>query len=418
MYDAAITDEQSAHSLVELLPYSKDIQLSSLVGRIRVLHVLIFICQSAQAAIRCFLAKEYNNFDAQVSENLCQIRAYQLIQLIQNEDNNNELLVLSKHLDEILKKQIALLDEYKSYQNKRPSCYIKNIDQSLSLLDWMIINEFNLLLTDRDYFLIQTFILSKYKTLGLYETSYIMDYDRLCLDLKIPSKTYIEKVIHCFQRNISKQSCKFIFQLLTYVNINKYHMYLLNALYFNDEVGRHVIACYEVTKIILQHLFVSKNDIKIKVFRLSETEKDSFEFILKPNIVKNTYVYNPNETNVDGGGLMIFTGIVNYKNKINESKISYIKRFLEEGFENIILANMAQHPQYSGRQLSDKKENPYHGLILDEYQENSSDFLHESQEKFCSHKETSKKIGCCSENSSLFLLTHVRCEPSKNNLDS
>ena len=72
------------YSIRDLLPYTEDTLINSLKERIRTMQLLEFLYTSAQDAVHAFLAKKYNEFDAQVSENLCQIRAYQLMYLLDN----------------------------------------------------------------------------------------------------------------------------------------------------------------------------------------------------------------------------------------------------------------------------------------------------------------------------------------------
>ena len=74
--------EEKYYILSNLLPYAQNMLLTSLGEKIRVLRLLEFFCHSALDALHAFFAKAYNKFDAQVSENLCQIRACQLLKTI------------------------------------------------------------------------------------------------------------------------------------------------------------------------------------------------------------------------------------------------------------------------------------------------------------------------------------------------
>lgn len=388
-----------------LLPYSNKITLTSLKEKIRVLQVLIFLCKMANNAIQSFIAFKLNDFDAQVSENLCQIRAYQLLLFVGSDFliYKNNLLRFSKTILPVHAKCECLLQEHKKkLQGYRASHYTKEIDQTLTIEEFMNSHRLNLVLSTDQFFLIQAFILSKYKLVGDYDISYGIDYDSLCQDLDIDSKTYARKVIHHFQRNLSEYSCQFIIKLLNNLNAGKFHNDLLMSLYYTDEVGRHVMSCYEVTKVILLHVLKSGKHVQVTIFRESKEEKDQISFILNPSTFYTTTI---NSDEQDVKGTLLFIGRVFYKNRIDETKDQYISRFLDVGFENIILSNMAIHPQYAGIKLSEKKDNPYRLLTFGRYKR---------EEGFLKHKYLSNQIGCSKENPSLFLLTHVRCHYDKN----
>jgi hypothetical protein len=183
---------------------------------------------------------------------------------------------------------------------------------------------------------------------------------------------------------------------------------LLRSLYYQDEVGRHVLSCYEVTKIILRHAFETKKYIKIIVTRISGNTEKNVTFFLKTS-KKGYYVLARNSEEIVDDGLITFAGISNIKYK-NESQKEYIARFMNIGFENVILSNMAQHPQYAGLHLDDKKFNPYLKIDSVGLNETYLNCIKESEKNFLQHKSLSSKIGCAKENSDLFLLTHVHCD--------
>ena len=72
------------YSTINLLPCSK-LDKISVEEKKRILTSLIFYCKNIEWASQSLYAKRYDQFDAQVSENLCQIRAYQLILSFKND---------------------------------------------------------------------------------------------------------------------------------------------------------------------------------------------------------------------------------------------------------------------------------------------------------------------------------------------
>jgi hypothetical protein len=402
------------YRLSDLLPYSEDILLTSLQDRIRILQLLLFYYRSSQDAISAFTSKKYTEFDAQVSENLCQIRAYQLTQIVrksnEDESDSNSLTVINLKFNQLFATCDALLSSYVYLSKKRPSYYSKIIDQETTLKDFLREHKFDLDFSDLAYFLTQTYILSKYKLVGEYNISHGIDYDDLCNNLNIQSRTYVRKIIHKLQRNISKYSCQFIFNIMSNLDFDNRHNFLLQSLYFNDEVGRHVFPSYESTNIILQHKIKNGLGVKVVVNRISDNGSDNIIFLLKPSQAHKKYVLSSANEFDSYDGLTTFIGIARYNGQISESKELYISKFLNIGFENIILANMAQHPQYAGILLDDKKHNPYITLNVNGLQQSYIDYIREAESRFLKHKHISTSIGCTPNNAGLFLLTHVRCD--------
>lgn len=394
------------YRLSNLLPSDEDTLLLSLKERIRVLDALIFLVSSMQHAIENYLTENYSFFDAQVSENLCQIRAHQLSQITNNKKQAKALLTIQHDIKQIQSKSQSIRNDYVALSKKRPRPCLGSIDQAIPQKMFLQKNQLNLPFSEIAYILTQLYILSRYKLVGSYGISPGIDYRKLCLELNISSKTYAKKLIHRLQRNVSENSCQYILGLLRNMEAGYEHISLLERLYLKDEVGRHVIACYEVTKIIIQDAIQKKKPIKIIAVRVFEGIEDSITFILKPSRAYSYYIDASQHLNESG--LITFVGIVDCKQSALMTKEKYITQFLSIGFENIILANMAQHPQYSGLLLRDKKYNPYSSINPAEVGSGIADYIRKSEEQFLKHKFLSSRIGCAPADSSLFLLSHVR----------
>lgn len=403
------------YSLLDLLPYDKETRLTTIEMRIRVLRLLTFLYSSTEKAVNAIFTHQYDQFDAQVSENLCQIRAYQITQLIE-QGNGSEapkwhaLLERTRRLAE---QSHQTLEKFLALSKMRPSHYAKEINLCVKIEDFVNGHELNLEISKAEYFVIQTHVLSRYKLVGEHEISHGINYELICAEIGIASKTFIRKFVHHFQRNISKQSCQFIFSLLHELNTDIFDMALLKALYKQDEVGRHVISCYEVTEIILNHALKKEKPVKLRITQISPSEKREIDFTLKGSPSGRHFTLS-NELSDQDIAPLLFRGYVEYQNTIHESREQYIERFLSVGFENVILCNMAQHPQYSGILLDQMKYNPYLHIETDEITQSYQDRLKNAEARFLKDKFLSKQYGCAQENPSLFLLTHVRCEHHKN----
>jgi len=400
------------YSLGDLLPYAGNTRLNSLQNRIRVLELVEFLCKSAKNSVLAFLSKQYNAFDAQVSENLCQIRAYQLTYILDNYDEDcfRSLSLFYQNIKDVQTRCRVLTTEYKELSTKRPSYYVKKIDQTVTLTQMLERHDLNIKLAELPYLLTQNYILSTYKLTGAHNISQGIDYEKLCHGLNIASKTLARKVACKLQRNISKNSCQFIFRLANELNLTLSSLDLLRALYSQDEVGRHLLASYEVTRIILQHAFKVKKHIKITVHCLGGDNGDVITFFLKPSRFHKHYVVSKKIKKYANNSLISFSGITCASKHTIKSRKKYIAQFMHIGFEDVLLANMAQHPQYAGILLDAKKFNPYSNLDINGRQQQYLDVIKQSEQQFLNHKNLSAKIGCNAENFTLFLLTHVRCD--------
>lgn len=395
------------YHLTDLLPFTDNQQLTTRSDRERLLRLLTFLCKLTQLATRSFMLGQFEDFDAQVSENLCQIRAYKLLLMADNSPNiMQQLVLIGIRCKEVQAKSVKLLADYQLIKANRLRNRSNKNNQLMSCKEFLHSEGFNLELTDEQYFLIQTFILSRYKIIDEHEICYGIDYSMLCAEMLISSKTFARKVVHRLQRNISQNSCAFIFKLLADLDSPSQKVYLLQKMYESDEVGRHILPCYEVTKIILEHASKFNRIIHVGVTRLFRNKKD----LLVISFIPNDEQFNLTlRDQTEQPAILLFKGIMKYNDYMSESKEQYIQRFLKVGFLKIILANMAQHPQYAGLLLEDKKFNPYAEIDRSTFPDSYNDYIKSQENEFLKYKYLAGEIGCRPENLNLFLLTHIRC---------
>jgi hypothetical protein len=114
----------------------------------------------------------------------------------------------------------------------------------------------------------------------------------------------------------------------------------------------------------------------------------------------------------------IVRGKVDYYSKAPEPRSEYIRRFLEIGVYNILLANMAKHPQYSAEEFNSFANNPYHYIRSREYdllcKENILSILDEREKKLIRMQKLSERLGCCLDNQALLFVAHVFCDILEN----
>ncbi|MBY0377515.1 MAG: hypothetical protein K2Q33_02995, partial [Gammaproteobacteria bacterium] len=346
----------SDYSLADFLPYKKDKIIISAKEELILLKVIIFFCNLIVKALHAFEERKYTCFDAHVGENLCQIRAYQLIQYSKIEPRYYKKIFSNTELE-----AVRIKNQASNMLLKRDVSSGKRYDkksESLYLIDFLFSNSLICAFQELEYFLIQAYVLSRYKYVKTveYKISYYTDYSFL-REIGMKSNSQAIKMIHKMQRNISKLSCEFINNLAVEMKEPKEYISLIRNLYFTDEVGRHLISCYEATRTMLSHAYLMKETVKIQVIQVLKNNTKEIEFFLEL-FTENVYFAPKNRYNY-----LCFIGLVHYMDEHSESSMEYIRRFLKAGFKEIILANMAQHAQFAGKLLSDKKENPYMQIL-------------------------------------------------------
>ncbi len=369
-------------------------------------------------SLRDFLDNKLENFDAQVSDNLCQVRACQLIDLalkIKNDDLSaiRITLVSSMRMQHECDKMLL---RYNELLNIRKSSYDPEYNKNISLDDFLVNSKLCLKVSFIEYYLFQTYILSKYKVILNFGISTGVRVERICFAWSIRSKRLISKVIKKFQRNISFVSCSYVLSMISKNDVccNS----LLGELYKMDEVGRHVIACYEVTKLLLEYCIENQRFVSFTIHRLTPNQNDIIRLIFKGSRKYKRFVFiSEGLSKSCEDGAVCFQGLTKYVDGVFESKNNYISRLLNVGVIAVILANMAQHPQYAGLKLNDLKNNPYEKILSNINDDKIKEYFFTRQKEFNDNKLLAEKLGCSINNSSLFLLTHVFSESFDESVD-
>ena len=387
------------YKICDLLPINNSAAITKKKLLIQTLNTLLLIYTSAQEAINQYLDNNYHDFDAQVSENLCQIRACMLASLNQNPISQEETLKTKTQISQI----ISRIQQLKS----------NNIEETIRKIQRNDINVPKLIslygldtsATEPIIFLICTYILCQFKRESLFHISTGIDYRKLIEASKIESKSFLKKLVHRMQRLISSISSEFILSIAQQTH-SSLDLNLLSQLQMHDEIGRSILPCYETTKIILNYM--ANNDINIRMVVYHKRDINIVAridtFTMKPKKIGDTfeYYYTPNNSHF----MITCFGICDHSNKPLASKEGYINNIMNIGFINIILENMAQHAQYAGKELIEYKKNPYQKIII-EGQSNATHKAKKSEKDFLEHKRLAEIHGCSIQNPSLFLLSHI-----------
>ena len=385
--------------LSDLLPQSPDTQIPTHLKYIDVLIVIEFTITHLIQAIKAFYFQQaFHLFDPHVGETSCQIRAYQVLLLAKSIKPEDLLLagVRLQFLNEIV---LRIKKDLIHYQ--KVAHYRHNLNSAVKTLEnFLRESSYNFEFSSLENFLVQSYILTYYKKISTNGNPAI-DINRIMQRIKI-SKTAAKRIIRFYQINLSKISCEFISSLLQETPEANISPTFLQALRCNDDDGRLVLPCYPVIKILWQHMKKNNNIVILNIDRKQDNktvDSLSFSFQLAMNEIKLIENAPPAEANY------IIFGIVKYSQNILENKLDFISRFLKNDIENIILSNMAMHPQYSGNKLRELSDNPFAlNNITSRFKEADS-----LKKEFLFWRCKAGELGCSMQNPALFYIVHIFC---------
>ena len=123
-----------------------------------------------------------------------------------------------------------------------------------------------------------------------------------------------------------------------------------------------------------------------------------------PSFDKKSF-YFTTQFNDQSQAAIICEGVVNYL-KTAETPSTFLNRLNQYSLMQVLLANFAAHPQFSGN----LRNTP---CIYKEAMQSTSDlksYIADEWEEFSQHAYFAKKEGCILENPSFLLLNHVFCD--------
>ena len=149
---------QREYTLNDFLPYKKNSTLKHISEKVRILKLLLFFTKQIKKALTAIKEKKYHYFDAQVSENLCQIRAFYIIETLDNiKISDEDLEAIEKSLSEIS----GLIKHYSYFINNRPNKFHKTVNEKISI-NGLLLRLTKIPTLDRNLFILtQLFLLSK-----------------------------------------------------------------------------------------------------------------------------------------------------------------------------------------------------------------------------------------------------------------
>jgi hypothetical protein len=379
--------------------------------RISILRLLQFFFQETLFAIQAFSERKLEKFDAQVGENLCQIRAYQIYLLAEHEEYSiKEASMASDKLgiELALATCRKLIHFYENLsvnglkEEKKPYYF------HLPLKNFLWESELLLTFSGEVFFLFQAHFLARFSKLDENNIPQTIDFSRLMQHMNC-SKHLAKRSIHFMQKSLAQISSNFIFNLLAPLHLSNIKDILLNLYKIADE-GRLVLPCYESAKLLLTHMI--QQDCLIWMVAKNLLNNENHMMLFKPDAAKKQYeICTENVTNYANAVCVVIEGVTSHIPLTASSLTSYLKKV---GVEHILLANMAAHPQYTGKVLFHFKDNPYQSLLAEvraspERFSFSFDNIKVRETELKKMQEEAVVGGFCLANMSGLLIKHIYC---------
>lgn len=400
-------------NLFALLPLSEQAQLSSKDHKGKFLHLLNSITSIALKGLKAFKARNLNQLDAQIGENLCQMRAYHITYLARK-------YLFSVNEDCLFQSNIDVLTDYQKITEhtlnqwnqkvQTTSKYDKYLDASESTLEFMKRKELFIELNDDVVYLAASYFLAHFSTKvdGILQS---ISLTQVAEELSI-AKSQAKKLVQTFQNTICKLGVNFVTHILDDLPQLSHYQKLLPDLLKDSADSRLVLPCFAVSDIIFQHALYTQTPILLSINRVG-TYIDNKE-VVYGLIIADQYG-SPLLTDYEeylSHACVVIEAQVDYEAATDIETIQmYVERLVLNNPVYSLLANTAMHPQYAGQQLQYLVDNPY---LLSP---NSTD-KQQAEQSFQQMKEFAKDFGCHKENATTLFMKHAYSNTVENQIST
>lgn len=384
------------YTLLDLLPYKKDILLSEkfLVKRLIVLSQ--YLLDEITATIHDIsVTQNTYSFDPHVGENLCQIRAVQLLDFLTKDKTR-----YAPELALVQAKVTRCLSTLKKVE-------LNNIESHETLSDLFKALGLIFPIGKHLYTLILMRFLTNFRVCNNLDNM-IIDYDEMTTRLGL-SKNLCRRFIHHYQKQLSALSCEFVLDIS--LDISSSMTNLLRLVIHQDEDARTTLPSYLVMKVLMHNLIKQKTNILIVIKHLTAHKFTNLLYQYDSSTQCYQRLSNPDTKTLNSHCLVIH-GVTQTQLDLSTD---FLHQFDEIGMLNIIMGNMATHPQYSGKKLIGLKSNPFLPLNIC-CDPDITSYASLLEEEFLQMKALGTQYGCTENNPDLFFIRHIFVDTSKNQL--
>ncbi len=391
--------------MFELIPLKPGSLLACRKSKLSTLKLLLNIASESLEACKAFIDKKYIDFDAQVGETSCQIRAYKICLLASSQRFISELPILALQITKYRNYLVGYTQEFEANMLTHAK-YSRELDQKETKEDFFNKLQITELLSDDCLFIILAHFLNKYCLFDSDDIPNAIDYNLIKTTLNIGS-TPARHVANHYQSMLSALSCDFILQQYTHARMVE-QVFLHKLLKIGD---RHRVALpyYFVTKILLSGSTVNF-PIVFSLYNSQEVFPPRILFF-KKDYYTDKVVLQSELNDIDR-----HTPAIIFRGDISANKILSFSDFknnlLQIDLQKIILFNAASHPQYTGTTLQDFVVNPYKDIISDDLE--LEKLIATSKEELILTREQAEILGCSQKNLGLFYIKHIFCSTFDN----
>ncbi|MCC2625726.1 MAG: hypothetical protein K0R14_1599 [Burkholderiales bacterium] len=388
--------------MFELIPLKPESLLSCRKAKLGTLHLLLNIVNEALEACKDFLNKKYTNFDAQVGETACQIRAYKICLLASNSQFISKLPILALQIIEYRNYLTRYIKEFEDNMLAQAK-YSKELDKKETKEDFLNKLQFDLSLNDDCLFIILSHFLNKYCIFDEEAIPNAINYALIKKILNIGS-TPARHLANHYQSILSRLSCEFILeQPVKTETINKK---LLNQMVKIGDRRRFALPYYDATKVLLFSINTVSLPMILSPYYSKQSHGNHQIFFFKKDCLTNKMMLQSELNNTDLHiPAIIFRGYMQIPE--HQSFHEFKNNILQIDFQKIILLNAASHPQYTGETLNNYIIDPYKDINSDN--EELEKILAINKDELIQARILAETIGCSKINFSLFYIKHIFC---------
>ncbi len=395
-------------TILALLPYSNEAELLHKKQKLDNLYFLNAIIALAINALESFLQGQLSAFDAQVGENLCQIRAYKILHLSYKWLHTESALNQFKEELEKIKAYKAHLNELiTQWENavKYSVAYTKHLDAAEKISLFLNRHQLLISLHSEIVFIILSWFLTHFNVRDDH-IPIAINLEYIAQEFKI-SKYRAKRLTHKYQQLICKLGCDFIINISQALPEAWRLGELLPQVCKIADENRAVLPCYISSEVIFHHNILQKIPMILITKRYDSQQNliDIIYFLVEGNELQQYRLVQ--QIDLIMPYCLVVKGLVL---NATETIKSYIQRIMQISPLQIILANTASHPQYSGKRLHDLREDPYRDLDTNELTE-----MHKA--RFNEMKKVALAQGCSKENQTTFFLKHIYASQLKSELE-